>query len=324
MTNRGLRLTAPSRLHFGPFAWGPEALRRFGGVGLMIDRPGLVVEARDAAEWSAAGPLADRAGAIARAVADALRQQGREAPPAALRIVEAPPEHVGLGSGTQLSLAIARIVAARAGWLDAPVPALAALTGRGRRSGIGLHGFLHGGLIVDGGRRREDDPPPLLVRMEFPTRWQALVVVPPGEPGLHGDRESEAFAALPPMPEAVTDRLCRLVLLGLLPAVAECDLTAFGAALTAIQLHVGRLFAPAQGGRLYAGERAEAILAHLRNEGLAGGGQSSWGPALYAFSDFDADRRAAVLRRLRDRFDLDPLHAFWTPGAHEGARLVPL
>lgn len=319
----GLRLTAPSRLHFGPFAWGPDALRRFGGVGLMIDRPGLEIEARPADGWSARGPLADRAVTIAREVAAALREQGREARPAALHVVAAPPEHVGLGSGTQLSLAVARIVAERAGWADAPTAALAALTGRGRRSGIGLHGFAQGGLIVDGGRRRDTDLPPLLVRLEFPTEWQALVVIPSDDPGLHGASESEAFAELPAVPDAVTDRLCRLVLLGLLPAVIERDLAAFGAALTAIQLHVGRLFAPAQGGRLYASPQAEAILAHLRGEGLAGTGQSSWGPALYAFDASNPERRAEILARLRERFGLDPAHAFWTAGAHQGARLAP-
>ena len=35
------RLRTPSRLHFGLFGWGPEARRQFGGVGLMVDDPGL-------------------------------------------------------------------------------------------------------------------------------------------------------------------------------------------------------------------------------------------------------------------------------------------
>ena len=44
----------------------------------------------------------------------------------------------------------------------------AALAGRGRRSGIGLHGFAHGGLIVDGGRRSDDALPPLIARLDRP------------------------------------------------------------------------------------------------------------------------------------------------------------
>ena len=42
---------------------------------------------------------------------------------------------------------------------DPSLETLARLSGRGRRSGIGLHGFFHGGLIVDGGRRDEAIPP---------------------------------------------------------------------------------------------------------------------------------------------------------------------
>jgi beta-RFAP synthase len=316
-----LRLTAPSRLHFGLFSWGPDALRQFGGIGLMIDRPGLEIVAEPAEDWAAEGPLAERALAIAREVAASLGERGRTARPASLRIVQAPPEHVGLGSGTQLSLAVARIVSELAGCAAAPI---AELTGRGRRSGVGLHGFAQGGLIVDGGRRGPEGLPPLLVRMEFPTEWHALIVIPPGQPGLHGSSELEAFARLPSVPDAVTDRLCRLVLLGLLPAVAERDLTAFGAALTAVQLHVGRLFAPAQGGRLYASPEAEAILAHLRSEGLAGCGQSSWGPALYAFDASGPERRAEILRRVRERFHLGPDRVFWAAGSHAGARLERL
>ena len=70
-----IRVTAPSRLHFGLFAlaaegatpWpgadGQPALpaRQFGGVGLMIDQPGVRVLLQPAAACSAEGPSAKRA-----------------------------------------------------------------------------------------------------------------------------------------------------------------------------------------------------------------------------------------------------------------------
>ena len=107
---------------------------------------------------------------------------------------------------------------------------------------------------------------------------------PPGERGLHGPDEVRAFAKLPPIAERVTDRLCRLVLLEILPAVIERDLPAFGAPSSELQAHVGACFAPAQGG-IYTSPQAAAIVDELQRVGFVGVGQSSWGPTLYAFSD---------------------------------------
>ncbi len=56
-----LRIRTASRLHFGLLGWGPQAPRQFGGIGLMIEAPGIELLAELAANWSFAGPLADRA-----------------------------------------------------------------------------------------------------------------------------------------------------------------------------------------------------------------------------------------------------------------------
>ena len=54
------RIRTASRLHFGLLGWGPQAARQFGGVGLMIEAPGIELVAGTAPNWSSAGPLADR------------------------------------------------------------------------------------------------------------------------------------------------------------------------------------------------------------------------------------------------------------------------
>jgi len=314
-----IAVRTPSRLHFGLLARGPGAPRQFGGVGLMIDAPGLEVSARPAADWGADGPLAGRLLQLAARVAERLAEEGSAPPPARFTVRRAPPEHVGLGTGTQLGLAVARILAASAGRPDPPVAALAGWSGRGLRSGIGLHGFARGGLVVDGGRRGAEGVPPLLAHLDVPADWSVLLVIPRRGPGLHGSDEARAFAELPPIPDALTDRLCRLVLLGLLPAVAESDLDGFGAALTELQHHVGRTFATAQGG-LYAHPESQAIVDALRAEGLRGVGQSSWGPTLYGFSQAPPEPRAATLRRLADQLGPGG-HAAWTTPSARGAVL---
>jgi beta-ribofuranosylaminobenzene 5'-phosphate synthase len=317
-----LRLTAPSRLHFGLLARGPAAPRQFGGLGLMVDAPGLEIEATASEAWTAAGPLADRALRVAESVSSALVQREARLTPLHFAIRRAPPEHVGLGTGTQLSLAVAKLIVASIELADTPAPDLAVLCGRGVRSGVGLHGFDVGGLVIEGGHKTDGGVAPLLCRLDFPPEWSALVVAPRAADGLHGAAESRAFAALPPMPESETDRLCRLVLLGVLPAVVERHLIDFGAALEEIQHRVGSWFAPAQGG-VFASTRLAEIVAWLRSEGLRGVGQSSWGPTLYGFSDDGPGWRDSLLLRLRDRFDLSGA-GLWTVASRAGARIATI
>ncbi len=315
-----LSLRTPSRLHFGLLSWGLGAPRQFGGVGLMVESPGMTIMAEPSVRWSAEGPLASRVLEFAKRAAEGLEGRGLAVGPASFRVVDPPPEHVGLGVGTQLGLGVARLVCELAGHSDPPVVELAGLSDRGLRSGIGLHGFEHGGLIVDGGRAGPEGIPPLLSRLEFPREWSALLVLAGRGPGIHGPREVRAFAELPPSTDPLTDRLCRLVLLGLLPAVVERDLVRFGEALEDIQGQVGRGFAPAQGG-IFADPELEEIAAEMRAVGLRGVGQSSWGPTLYGFSDGSAEEKAALLGRLEGRVTLAPGDAFWTIASPRGAIL---
>ena len=319
-----LTIQTSSRLHFGLLSWGADTPREFGGLGLMIDDPGLILTAESTrGDWEVTGPLNARVLAVARRVGERLGRQGRTAPMLRFEVIQAPPEHVGLGVGTQTALAVTRLIAEEAGLGELPPLELAQLAERGLRSGIGLHGFTRGGLIVDGGRSRAVDSPPapLLAHLEFPPDWSILVVIPPRLTGLHGPSEVQAFGTLPPLAPSTVDRLCRLVLLDLLPAVAERDLSTFGAALTEIQTRVGQGFAPAQGG-IFAHPDLEALVADLRAEGLVGVGQSSWGPTLYGFALDSAIEREAVVARLRARTGWPERSVFWTVASRSGARLT--
>src|SRR5262245_5520227 len=179
-----IRVWAPSRLHFGmlslPGAWAATG-RCFGGVGLMIEKPGLSVAVEAAASWSAEGPLAERALGFARRFAEASAAIPTERPPCRLILESSPREHVGLGTGTQLGLAVARGLALA--WKLPPEDAssLAKKVGRGARSALGVHGFEHGGLLVEAGKRSEDSIAPLVARLPFPEDWPIVLVVPDSE-----------------------------------------------------------------------------------------------------------------------------------------------
>jgi beta-RFAP synthase len=289
----------------------------------MIEDPAIVVEGETAPDWSFEGPLAPRAVELMRRIRGQVGSDITMPGGAAIRILSTPPEHVGLGVGTQLSLAVARLVGELGGNRDPSHETLAGLSGRGLRSGIGLHGFLHGGLIVDGGRRDDAKPPPMVARLPFPEEWSILIVQPPGPRGRHGHDEVKAFSDLSPPRERVTERLCRLVLLGILPAVAERDLETFGQALKELQHHVGSAFAPVQGG-LFSSPQSSSLIDELGHLRLAGAGQSSWGPAIYAFGTVSERDRDQIAARISDRCGLPPAAVHWTRAANRGAILERL
>jgi beta-RFAP synthase len=196
---------------------------------------------------------------------------------------------------------------------------LARHVGRGLRSALGVHGFERGGFLVEGGKRSADELSPLVAHAAFPEDWRAVLVLPPRGVGLHGPGERAAFdrlAQLPP-PRRQTEALCRLVLLGLLPALAERDLTAFGEALYEFNARSGELFAPVQGG-LYATPLVAETVAFVRGLGVRGVGQSSWGPAVFAVVE-DESRAPDVAHRVRGRFGAGGTEAFVTRACNRGA-----
>jgi beta-ribofuranosylaminobenzene 5'-phosphate synthase len=148
--------------------------------------------------------------------------------------------------------------------------------------------------VLEGGRRLEnDDVAPLLARLPFPPAWRCVVAVPHSTPGLAGTDEESAFAQLPDPPEGDAECVAHLVLMALLPALADADLVTFGRALSAIQALTGRWFAPVQGGTFAAGP-SEELIRRMVDWGAPGVGQSSWGPAVYGIVDGeDAGRRLA-------------------------------
>jgi beta-ribofuranosylaminobenzene 5'-phosphate synthase len=291
-----IEVFAPARLHLGFLDLHGGLGRRFGGIGLTIEEIGLRLRlVRSEPAGSATGGHA-RADRIVAAVADRLGIVG----PIRVTVHEAIPEHVGLGSGTQLGLAIAVGLAALEG-RKATAHSLARLVDRGARSGIGIGAFDQGGFLVDGGRGASDAPAPIVARAEFPPSWRVVLIFDGERRGLSGDAETAAFAALPPFPEELAARLCHVTLMRLLPGLVEADFAAVCRAIGEIQTRIGDHFAPAQGGR-YASSRVAEALEWLRLAGHEGIGQSSWGPTGFVLVPDERQARA-LGDELATRFD---------------------
>jgi len=267
--------------------------RLYGSIGLAVNYPYLILTAKESDRLVTEGLEAERAATFAKRFF-----QRFSLPEAAhIKVLASIPPHVGLGSGTQLALAVGTALARLADLqLDAREVALA--VGRGLHSGIGISTFRYGGFVLDGGHKivpranessvcqeqsrqvEKDSIPPVLFRHSIPKDWIFVTAVPAADPGFSGQKESAAFQQLPAAPAHFVEKISRVLLIKMLPALVEEDIATFGQALTSIQCMVGDCFSSVQGGR-FANHVSEKVVNFFLDKGAAGIGQSSWGPTVY-------------------------------------------
>jgi beta-RFAP synthase len=290
---KGVFVRAPARLHLGFLDMHGGLGRRFGSMGLCLQEIATELSATRAADFTAEGPDADRAVRYTKRIMAQIHPGAG----AHISIREAIPAHAGLGSGTQLALAVGSALCRLYG-SDLPMEAIARIMGRGRRSGVGIGTFTQGGFIMDAGRGGTARTPPVISRLPVPESWRFLLLMDPVLSGFSGKDEGEAFSQLPDMPRATAGELCRLALMRILPALVEEDCAAFGDGVSRIQQVIGEYFASAQNG-VYRSPAVEEALGLLLRHGATGAGQSSWGPTGFAIfaSETGAYRGLRQLRR---------------------------
>ena len=309
-------VTVPARLHLGFLDLNGSLGRRFGSIGLAINGLKTSITFNAASQLRVTGPENERVRGYLQAMQRALHIEDS----CHVRIDEVVPAHAGLGSGTQIALAVAAGVRRFHG-LPLDVRGDAIRLERGARSGVGIGLFDHGGLVVDGGRGPLTTAAPVVSRMPFPEQWRILVVLDPHRQGVHGPDEREVFSKLAPSSDAEAAHLCRLVLMKALPALAECDIAGFGSAIKEMQELLGDYFAAIQGGSRFSSPDVAAALATLEDEGAYGIGQSSWGPTGFAFapSAEEANRLVESIYRHPRCRDLD---IRTVAGLNRGAHIV--
>jgi beta-ribofuranosylaminobenzene 5'-phosphate synthase len=294
--SRYVSIHAPARLHLGFLDMHGGLGRKFGSLGLSISGVETSILAEYSDDIDVVGPSAKRAENYAEQVLSHFGIDGG----VKMTINTAIPEHSGLGSGTQLSLAVATAIVNLYQLPEQSAGRLAAMLHRGARSGIGIGTFMHGGFIVDGGRGENTEVPPVISHMDFPEHWRIVLIFDDEAEGINGVPERRAFNTLPPMNEETAGLLSRLTLMQALPAITENNCQQFGSAITQIQNIVGDYFGEAQGGR-YTSPLLKPLLEAMENEGATGWGQSSWGPT--GFAIFPNETMAfQAMKKVRDEW----------------------
>ncbi|WP_281175411.1 beta-ribofuranosylaminobenzene 5'-phosphate synthase family protein [Methanogenium cariaci] len=120
---------APARIHMGLIDMNGSSGRVDGGIGLSLEDPAVVLEAKRSDEIRVRGD-SENTDRIKKTVENTLAALGVQAG-AEITLHRTYPGHIGLGSGTQISLATARAVCELYRPPLPPVREIAAIAGRG-------------------------------------------------------------------------------------------------------------------------------------------------------------------------------------------------
>ena len=278
---RIIHLTAPSRLHFGLLSFNEPSVRQFGGCGMMITEPRLEFSCETAEHFHAIGVHSERIVEFANRWM--LHHNLPELPRCQLRVTSAPPQHVGLGVGTQLGMSVAKILNTFSNRCENDPRELAKSVGRGQRSAIGTYGFVDGGFLYERGKLPSESISVLENRISVPREWRIVLIRPVEKVGLSGDKEARAFRDLPAVNREVTKELTRLLVNEIMPAMSSSDFPRFSEAIFDYGSLAGSCFSCLQQSGSFATDELSDIVDAVRSHGASGIGQSSWGPTLFAF-----------------------------------------
>lgn len=296
-------IETPSRLHLTLIDLNGIDGRVDGGIGITLSKPTFLVEAKISDELRVFGlkgraedHLIDQRNHILTAAKRMLDYLGVKTN-VEFRVREDYPIHIGLGSGTQMSLAAGKAVAEL---FDKELNAadISKIVGRGGTSGIGTAAFENGGFILDGGHSfgeigdKKDyapsaasvaSPPPVIARYNFPEEWNILIATPKIDRKLYGSEEVDIFKNFCPIDLSDVRELSHIILLKMIPSLLEKDICSFGESINRIQkIGFKKVELDLQP------EVIIDLMDLIRDLGAAGAGLSSFGPTVYGIIDKDS------------------------------------
>ncbi|HIE14222.1 TPA: hypothetical protein EYP70_03005 [Candidatus Bathyarchaeota archaeon] len=295
-----VEIISSARLHLGFYAISTKNVA-YGGIGVAIEKPHLIMQVEESRGVQIENLTSVHVEEDVKKVIEWL-----DLPGAKVKVLEAIPRHVGLGSTTQLRLSLAYALS-KIYNRKKSIRELAFIVKRGWISGIGIAAFEKGGFILDAGRIPENgkvsdpkgwkDLPFMMYRRTVPKNWLFLVALPEESTGLDEHEEKPLLENIEPNMR-LERNLHEIVLLQMLPALVRRDIVRFGKAITRLQILVGKYFAKYQDGEFCCFE-TENLVRHMLKKGAYGAGQSSWGPAAYGLID---SKKAVELKEAVEKY----------------------
>ncbi|MHA2128172.1 MAG: beta-ribofuranosylaminobenzene 5'-phosphate synthase [Promethearchaeota archaeon] len=298
-----LRITTPCRIHLSLIDENGYTGRVDGGIGLMLDRPNVVFEASNSAEEfkiEAHNYYRESIEVINEIASRVFKTFNISNKNFHFNLKRYFPSHVGLGSKTQLSLAIITAITKLKSIEHLTTKHLTQLVERGGTSGIGWRGFETGGFILDGGHdfgkgkekesflpssaSSKSNPALTISRHNIPDKWRFVLVIPNVKKGAYGDEEIRVFQEYAPIPMHEVNEVSHLIIMKILPGILKNDLECFGEGLRRIQ-SIG--FKKIEINLQH--QIVKDLLYFFEEYGLKGYGMSSFGPSVVGIVESDSE-----------------------------------
>ncbi|MFX0074167.1 MAG: beta-ribofuranosylaminobenzene 5'-phosphate synthase [Candidatus Hermodarchaeota archaeon] len=329
-----IRITTPCRIHLSLIDENGYTGRVDGGIGLMLDRPNVIFEATNHAE-----EFKIEAHKYYRESIEVINEQAAKIFKAFninnknfhFNLKRYFPSHVGLGSKTQLSLAIAVAITKLKNIEDVSIKDLTKLVNRGGTSGIGWRGFEKGGFIVDAGHEfgvgkeketflpssasKEANPALTILRYPIPEHWRFVLVIPNVKKGVYGDEEISIFQSHAPIPKEEVNEVSHQILMKIVPGIIKKDLECFGEGLSRIQ-SIG--FKKVEISLQH--EIVKKTLEFFKEYEVKAFGMSSFGPSVVGIVESDQEANK-LLRDVQINFNGRSGHIYLCKPSNNGAKI---
>ncbi len=306
-----IRIGSYARLNFGLIDLSKAPFRVDGSSGLAVNIPAAKIEMKKSDQFKLQ-LMCDNKERCETVVERCIEKiDGRKF---SLKVESFIDAHVGLGSGTQIAMAI--VMAFNEEYqLRMSLDEMANLAGSGGTSNIGVYSFLHGGFNLDSGRlfpeeKSESGPgeqftfsklSPLLLRMDMP-KWYLCIVIPKTKDHICDIREKKLFQEYTPIVEEEVNVLCKHLLTGVLPSIkTQC----FPAFCRSMEQCMRYGFKKKEIGSY--GELIYDTFLDLKSKGAGGVGMSSFGPAVFGFYE-TYDEAKKVYEELKSSYLYDKVY----------------
>ena len=329
-----LRITTPCRIHLSLIDENGYTGRVDGGIGLMLDRPNVVFEASNIAKEfkiEAHKYYRESIEVINEIASKVFKIFNISNKNFHFNLKRYFPSHVGLGSKTQLSLAIATAITKLKNITHLTTSELTKLVDRGGTSGIGWRGFETGGFILDGGhdfgkgKEKETflpssasssaNPALTIFTHNIPENWRFVLIIPNVKKGAFGDEEISVFQNYAPIPRNEVNEVSHQIIMKIIPGIIKNDLKCFGEGLKRIQ-NIGFKKVEIE----LQHDIVKDLLKFFEEYGLKAYGMSSFGPSVVGIVESDSEAEA-LLKKVQKKQKNGGGHIYICKPNNTGAKI---